>query len=97
MAKHEIACSINPGCGNAAFAHMERTATPIRMAVGGGGPAGMEAARVATERGHMVTLFEQAGERGPDQEVDDGAVDRVIPPAGARGSGGRRRCLRVKR
>jgi 2,4-dienoyl-CoA reductase-like NADH-dependent reductase (Old Yellow Enzyme family)/thioredoxin reductase len=64
MAKHEIACSINPGCGNAAFAHMERTATPIRMAVVGGGPAGMEAARVATERGHMVTLFEQAGELG---------------------------------
>jgi thioredoxin reductase len=64
MAKHEIACSINPGCGNAAFAHMERTETPIRMAVVGGGPAGMEAARVATERGHMVTLFEQAGELG---------------------------------
>jgi 2,4-dienoyl-CoA reductase-like NADH-dependent reductase (Old Yellow Enzyme family)/thioredoxin reductase len=64
MAKHEIACSINPGCGNSAFAHMERTATPIRMAVVGGGPAGMEAARVATERGHMVTLFEQAGELG---------------------------------
>ncbi len=64
MAKHEIACSINPGCGNAAFAHMERTATPIRMAVVGGGPAGMEAARVATERGHIVTLFEQAGELG---------------------------------
>ena len=64
MAKHEIACSINPGCGNPAFAHMERTPTPIRMAVVGGGPAGMEAARVATERGHMVTLFEQAGELG---------------------------------
>jgi 2,4-dienoyl-CoA reductase-like NADH-dependent reductase (Old Yellow Enzyme family)/thioredoxin reductase len=64
MAKHEIACSINPGCGNPAFAHMERSATPIRMAVVGGGPAGMEAARVATERGHAVTLFEQAGELG---------------------------------
>jgi 2,4-dienoyl-CoA reductase-like NADH-dependent reductase (Old Yellow Enzyme family)/thioredoxin reductase len=64
MAKHEIACSINPGCGNAAFAHMERTSTPVRLAVVGGGPAGMEAARVATERGHTVTLFEQAGELG---------------------------------
>jgi 2,4-dienoyl-CoA reductase-like NADH-dependent reductase (Old Yellow Enzyme family)/thioredoxin reductase len=64
MAKHEIACSINPGCGNAAFAGMERSKTPIRLAVVGGGPAGMEAARVATERGHDVTLFEQAGELG---------------------------------
>ncbi len=64
MAKHEIACSINPGCGNPAFAHMERSSSPVRLAVVGGGPAGMEAARVATERGHTVTLFERAGELG---------------------------------
>jgi len=64
MAKHEIACSINPGCGNPAFAHMERSATPIRMPSVGGGPAGMEAARVANRGGHAVTLFEQAGELG---------------------------------
>jgi 2,4-dienoyl-CoA reductase-like NADH-dependent reductase (Old Yellow Enzyme family)/thioredoxin reductase len=64
MAKHEIACSINPGCGNEAFAHMERSSRPVRLAVVGGGPAGMEAARVATERGHSVTLFERSGELG---------------------------------
>jgi 2,4-dienoyl-CoA reductase-like NADH-dependent reductase (Old Yellow Enzyme family)/thioredoxin reductase len=64
MAKHEIACSINPGCGNPAFAHMERSPRPVSIAVVGGGPAGMEAARVATERGHAVTLFERAGELG---------------------------------
>ncbi len=64
MAKHEIACSINPGCGNAAFAHMKRTSRPVRLAVVGGGPAGMEAARVATERGHAVTLFERSSELG---------------------------------
>jgi 2,4-dienoyl-CoA reductase-like NADH-dependent reductase (Old Yellow Enzyme family)/thioredoxin reductase len=64
MAKHEIACSINPGCGNPAFAHMKRSSSPVRLAVVGGGPAGMEAARVATERGHTVTLFERAGELG---------------------------------
>jgi thioredoxin reductase len=64
MAKHEIACSINPGCGNQAFAHIERSANPVRLAVVGGGPAGMEAARIATERGHSVTLFERAGELG---------------------------------
>jgi 2,4-dienoyl-CoA reductase-like NADH-dependent reductase (Old Yellow Enzyme family)/thioredoxin reductase len=64
MAKHEIACSINPGCGNPAFAHMERSSSPVRLAVVGGGPAGMEAARVATERGHSVTLFEHASELG---------------------------------
>jgi 2,4-dienoyl-CoA reductase-like NADH-dependent reductase (Old Yellow Enzyme family)/thioredoxin reductase len=64
MAKKEIACSINAACGNPAFAEMRRTTTPVRVAVVGGGPAGMEAARVATERGHLVTLFERATELG---------------------------------
>ena len=64
MAKKEIACSINAACGNPAYAQMNRTAKPVRVAVVGGGPAGMEAARVATERGHQVTLFEKAGELG---------------------------------
>jgi 2,4-dienoyl-CoA reductase-like NADH-dependent reductase (Old Yellow Enzyme family)/thioredoxin reductase len=64
MAKKEIACSINAACGNPAYAEMERTTKPVRVAVVGGGPAGMEAARIATERGHQVTLFEKAGELG---------------------------------
>jgi 2,4-dienoyl-CoA reductase-like NADH-dependent reductase (Old Yellow Enzyme family)/thioredoxin reductase len=64
MAKKEIACSINAACGNPAYAAMARTSRPVRVAVVGGGPAGMEAARIATERGHQVTLFEQAGELG---------------------------------
>lgn len=32
---------------------------PINVVVVGGGPAGMEAARIAAERGHSVTLFEK--------------------------------------
>jgi NADPH-dependent 2,4-dienoyl-CoA reductase/sulfur reductase-like enzyme len=64
MAKKEIACSINAACGNPAYAEMKRTTKPVRVAVVGGGPAGMEAARIATERGHHVTLFEKAGELG---------------------------------
>lgn len=64
MAKHEIACSINAACGNPAFAAMRRADRPVKVAVVGGGPAGMEAARVATERGHHVTLFEREAELG---------------------------------
>ena len=64
MAKKEIACSINAACGNPAYAEMKRTAKPVKVAVVGGGPAGMEAARIATERGHLVTLFEKSGELG---------------------------------
>ena len=64
MAKKEIACSINAACGNPAFSTMKRSQTRVRIAVVGGGPAGMEAARVAALRGHAVTLFEKTGELG---------------------------------
>ena len=64
MAKTEIACAINPTCGNERFADMKKTEKPLTVAVVGGGPAGMEAARVATERGHKVTIFEKTGELG---------------------------------
>jgi 2,4-dienoyl-CoA reductase-like NADH-dependent reductase (Old Yellow Enzyme family)/thioredoxin reductase len=64
MAKKEIACSINAACGNPAFADLKPSSRPVNVAVVGGGPAGMEAARVATERGHRVTLFEKHAELG---------------------------------
>ncbi|MGI9465459.1 MAG: FAD-dependent oxidoreductase, partial [Aestuariivirgaceae bacterium] len=38
--------------------------TPKRVAVIGGGPAGMEAARVAALRGHQVTLYERSDRLG---------------------------------
>jgi hypothetical protein len=41
-----------------------RAAAPRRVVVVGGGPAGLEAARVAAERGHSVVLFEAADKLG---------------------------------
>lgn len=64
MAKHDLRCAINPACGNEDFARMEKTGKPAKVGIVGGGPAGLEAARHASLRGHQVTLFEKTGELG---------------------------------
>ncbi len=43
---------------------MKPTETRKKIVIVGGGPAGMETARVATMRGHQVVLFEKADELG---------------------------------
>jgi 2,4-dienoyl-CoA reductase (NADPH2) len=53
-----VGCVVNPGaCRESQFVPGPVIA-PKRIAVVGGGPAGMAAAAVAAERGHCVTLFE---------------------------------------
>jgi tRNA-dihydrouridine synthase len=64
MAKKEIGCAINPATGDMRYDNMEKSEKPARIAVVGGGPSGMEAARVATLRGHKVTIFEKSAELG---------------------------------
>ena len=41
-----------------------KTSSPKKIAVIGGGIGGMEVARVATLRGHKVTVYEKSGELG---------------------------------
>lgn len=60
-----ISCLINPSAGREWEWGGDRfipAATPRHIVVVGAGPAGLEAARVAAERGHRVDLFE-AGPR----------------------------------
>ncbi len=62
-----ISCLINPSAGREFEWGGDRFITadsPRKVLVIGGGPAGMEAARVAAERGHRVTLAEALGDLG---------------------------------
>ncbi|MCL9783378.1 NADH:flavin oxidoreductase [Vibrio sp. S4M6] len=56
---------------------IETTNGPVRrVVVVGGGPGGMEAARVAAERGHHVTLIEKAAELGGQLNIAAKAPQR---------------------
>jgi len=62
-----ISCLVNPSVGREWKWGGDRfipTDKAKRVLVVGGGPAGLEAARVAAERGHQVTLMEAAAELG---------------------------------
>lgn len=68
-------CSVNPEMGLATrlpFLVSKPTAT-LRVAVVGGGPAGMKAAIVAAERGHEVTLYEKSSSLGGQLRIADSA------------------------
>ena len=52
-------CMFNPLCGRESEIHLTPAEKPRRVMVVGGGPAGLEAAYVAAQRGHRVSLFEQ--------------------------------------
>jgi 2,4-dienoyl-CoA reductase (NADPH2) len=61
-----VHCSVNPSTGREHELPVApgRTERPRRVLVAGGGPAGLEVARVAAERGHAVTLFEASRQLG---------------------------------
>ncbi len=58
-----IVCSVNAGLGKEGK-ELEKAKKSKKILIIGGGPAGMEAARVATLRGHKVTLWEKNDQLG---------------------------------
>lgn len=65
-APYRSACSVNPAFGVQTY--LEKLEAPIsapsKIAVVGGGVAGMEAAQIAAKRGNRVTLFEKSDRLG---------------------------------
>lgn len=59
-----VKCTVNFLAGKEGRYRLIKVPEPKEVLVIGGGPAGMEAARVATSRGHQVTLYEKEEELG---------------------------------
>ena len=76
---HEALCIQNPATGREeTIPHVVTTSTgpSKKVVVIGGGPGGLEAARVSAERGHDVILFEAAHELGGQVNLAARASDR---------------------
>jgi NADPH-dependent 2,4-dienoyl-CoA reductase/sulfur reductase-like enzyme len=64
MIKRHMRCAINPAIGDERFIHIQPASQKLSVAIVGGGPAGLEASRIATLRGHKATIFEKSEELG---------------------------------
>jgi 2,4-dienoyl-CoA reductase-like NADH-dependent reductase (Old Yellow Enzyme family)/thioredoxin reductase len=59
-----ITCTVNSSAGREKELEIKPAAVKKKIFVAGGGPGGMEAARVAALRGHDVTLYEKSDQLG---------------------------------
>jgi 7beta-hydroxy-3-oxochol-24-oyl-CoA 4-desaturase len=60
----DMTCIINPAVGREREMEIKPVSRKKKVMIAGGGPAGLEAARVAALAGHKVTLYEKDGKPG---------------------------------
>ena len=69
-----VVCVVNPALGKEKEYEIKKAAKSKKVFIAGGGPAGMEAARVAALRGHKVTLYEK------NKKLGGQLILAAIPP-----------------
>ena len=83
-----IGCSVRPNVGRESdpewgYYGFPKVEMPKKLIVVGGGPAGLQCASVAAQRGHNVVLYEAAGDLGGNvrlaSRVDEGASELLRP------------------
>ena len=68
--KHtKLSCAVNPSAMEEVRFALKKTDSPKNVVVIGGGPGGMEAARVAAIEGHKVTLIEKENRLGGTMDI----------------------------
>jgi len=59
-----LECAVNPRTGREVALGLQRATQPKHVVIVGSGPGGLEAARVAAQRGHRVSLYERSRSLG---------------------------------
>lgn len=73
--QQDISCTVNPSVGREATFPVEPARKKKKVLILGGGPAGLEAARIAAMRGHEIHLYEKEKELGGQLNIAS------VPPA----------------